>query len=73
MALKNAQQTLDLIDKAKPSEDLFILRGQDKTAPKMICLWIAENIETAPTWKLMEALECALRMRCNETGRKAAD
>ena len=41
----------------------FTIHAQDFSAPKIVCQWIAENIETAPNHKLREALECALKMR----------
>ena len=44
-------------------EKKWALRAQDKSAPKIIALWIAENIETAPDSKLRYALEEALQMR----------
>jgi hypothetical protein len=44
-------------------ERTFTLRSQDKTAPRIICEWIKENIETAPEEKLLEALDAALEMR----------
>lgn len=53
-------------------EQTFILRAQDLTAPKLVVLWIAENIESAPDEKLREAFERALLMRkCDH--RKCAD
>lgn len=53
-------------------EQTFTLRAQDATAPKVICLWIAENIDTAPPGKLHEALDDALAMRAH-TPRKMPD
>lgn len=57
--------------KAK-GEQLFTLRAQDQTAPRTICFWIMENIETAPEDKLRHALEDALRAR-KWPNRKRAD
>jgi hypothetical protein len=54
------------------SEDTFTLVGQDLSSPKLICLWIAENIETAPMHKLIDALQHALVMRAT-LHRKHAD
>lgn len=51
------------LSKARQNETLFILRGQDMSAPKTIINWVAENIYTASDKKLKEALECALDMR----------
>lgn len=59
-------------NKANKNEMLFILRAQDITSPKTIVAWIAENIDTAPDEKLIEALECALEMR-RHNDRKSAD
>jgi hypothetical protein len=50
-------------DKAKENEELFCLRAQDVTAPAAIVAWIGLNITSAPSAKLRDALECALRMR----------
>lgn len=69
MSLKATCSTLAKVDE---HEEIFALRAKDQSAPKVIALWIAENIETAPDEKLMEALACALLMR-RQHGRKAAD
>lgn len=59
--------------KAKARDDeTFTLVGKDLSSPRVICEWIKENIETAPPAKLMEALQCAIRMR-NAVLRKRAD
>jgi len=58
--------------KAAPDEMLFILRAQDKSAPKVVLHWIAKNFESTPEDKLREAFECALAMRKHHT-RKDAD
>jgi hypothetical protein len=52
--------------------DTFTLTGSDLSSPKVICLWIAENIETAPMHKLIDALQHALVMRAT-LHRKHAD
>ena len=49
--------------KADDDEMLFILRAQDKTAPKVILHWIAKNFETASENKLRDAFNCALQMK----------
>lgn len=59
-------------NKANNEEMLFILRGQDITAPRTIMNWLARNIYTAPDYKLREAFECALEMRKNPV-RKSPD
>jgi hypothetical protein len=41
----------------------FTLVEQDRSAAKTIAFWIMENIETAPSAKLIDALETALVMR----------
>jgi len=53
-------------------QQTFTLVAQDRTAAKVVCLWIAENIDTAPADKLRTALEEALIMR-DHTPRKHAD
>jgi hypothetical protein len=50
----------------------FTLVEQDESSPLLICLWIAENIETAPWEKLVNALETAFAMR-SYGARKTAD
>jgi len=50
----------------------FTLHAKDVTAPKTICSWIRDNIETASPEKLHDALDCALRMRDYEF-RKSPD
>lgn len=58
--------------KAAADEPIFVLRGQDQSAPKVILHWIANNFETCPDDKLREAFEHALKMK-NWTYRKEAD
>jgi hypothetical protein len=53
-------------------EQLFTLRSQDETMPRVLAFWILENIETAPEGKLRHALEDALRAR-RWPNRKRAD
>lgn len=62
------------LSKLSDDEEVFILRGQDQSAPATICFWIAANIEnvSCSDAKLRDALESALRMRRNEF-RRAAD
>ena len=50
----------------------FTVVGQDLTSPAVICEWIKLNIETAPAWKLEDALRKALLCR-NNPNRKHAD
>jgi hypothetical protein len=54
------------------SQLTFTLVEQDRSAPKTITYWIMENIETAPSAKLIDALETALVMRAY-ANRKNAD
>ena len=68
MATKITSITLQ---KAGDEEEIFVLRAQDDSAPKIIMLWIAENLHASDE-KLRDAFECALRMRKHPT-RKAAD
>jgi hypothetical protein len=56
----------------KRGDYTFTLVGQDKSAPRVICEWISQNIETAPPEKLREALEKAIIMR-TQWGRRNAD
>ncbi len=58
--------------KAKPDEPLFVLRGQDASAPLVILSWIELNFETTPDEKLREAFEQALTMK-HYPARKCAD
>lgn len=44
-------------------DETFTLVGQDKTSPSVICEWIKQNIETATTEKLQDALNQAIEMR----------
>lgn len=51
-----------MLEKVGDAEEIFALRAQDASAPKMVVLWIAENLH-CPDGKLREAFECALKMR----------
>ena len=53
-------------------QNTFTLVAQDKSAARVICEWIKENIETCPPDKLRVALEDAIAMR-DYPNRKAAD
>jgi len=68
MATKMASTTLQ---KAGDDEEIFVLRAQDVSSPKLVMLWIADNLHASDE-KLRDAFECALRMRKHPT-RKAAD
>ena len=50
----------------------FTLVAQDASAPTVIAEWIKQNIETAPSTKLRDALESAMAMRIH-VPRKRAD
>lgn len=50
----------------------FTVVAQDRSAPRIICEWIKENIETCPQGKLFEALARAIEMR-DFHFRKSAD
>ena len=52
----------DPLNKIRPDEPFFVLRGQDFTSPKMILEWIKENLHVNDD-KLREAFECALAMK----------
>jgi len=62
------------LDKVADDEEVFALRGRDLSAPRTVCLWIADNIGNSECGdeKLYEALACALRMR-RQLFRRAAD
>lgn len=69
MATKN--QGVQCYIKALPNEELFVLRAQDATSPKVVLFWISENFETCPDDKLREAFECALKMKQNPNRKTA--
>lgn len=60
------------LEKAADNEMLFVLRAQDKSAPKVVLHWIAKNFENASEEKLREAFEAAMQMKRWPT-RKEAD
>lgn len=51
------------LNKAADDEMLFVLRAQDKSAPKVVLHWIAKNFDTASEEKIREAFECAIEMK----------
>jgi hypothetical protein len=69
MATKANNPTLN---RTPDDEEIFVLRGQDLTSPRVVLNWIALNFETAPEAKLRDAFEVALAMR-RTPNRKAAD
>lgn len=50
-------------EKVKPNEPVFILRGQDVTAPEIVLAWIAKNLDTVSETKIKEAFHTVLEMR----------
>lgn len=44
-------------------QSTFTVVAQDRSAPRIVCEWIKENIETCPRAKLFEALSRAIEMR----------
>lgn len=58
--LKEDNQTWS---KIHPNEPIFILRGQDVTAPEIILKWIAKNLDTVEESKIKEAFQTVLAMR----------
>jgi hypothetical protein len=44
-------------------QETFTVVSQDMSAPRVICEWIKENIETCPADKLRAALDRAIAMR----------
>jgi len=67
MLKKDEMSRQGCLSKADQNEMLFILRAQDKTAPKVVLHWIAKNFDTAPIEKLTEAFDCAIQMRLHKT------
>lgn len=49
--------------KVHPDEPVFILRGQDITAPGIVVEWIRKNLDTVPETKIKEAIHTVLAMR----------
>lgn len=58
--LKDGNKTLE---KVRPDEPIFILRGQDKSAPEVVQHWIAKNLDVVEEPKLKEAWLTVLAMR----------
>ena len=56
------KDVLPVIEKIPDDEPVFVLRGQDATAPATVLTWIRMNLETAPEEKLREAFDCCLDM-----------
>ncbi|MGD9156848.1 MAG: hypothetical protein PVG39_00440 [Desulfobacteraceae bacterium] len=59
MALKSTCPTLVKIG---DDEEMFTLRAQDASSPRIVLEWIKENFHASDE-KLRDAFECALRMR----------
>lgn len=68
MATKTDNPTLY---KTADNEEIFVLRAQDRSAPRSVILWIADNLHASDE-KLRDAFECALRMR-RHSNTKPAD
>ena len=68
MATKMKNPTLQ---KTGDNEEIFVLRAQDRSAPRTVILWIADNLHASDE-KLKDAFECALRMR-RHPAKKPAD
>lgn len=49
--------------KVRPDEPVFVLRGQDITAPRIILHWIEMNLDIVSEAKLKEAFHTVLSMR----------
>jgi hypothetical protein len=52
-----------IMAKLGDDEPVFVLRGQDISAPSVVLEWITRNFDTCPEHKLREAFEQALLMR----------
>ena len=68
MGTKHNSPTLKKVD---DHEEIFVLWAQDASAPRIVILWIADNLQASDE-KLRDAFECALRMRKHSKS-KAAD
>ncbi len=51
------------LEKAKDNEPIFVLRGQDKSSPKIIFAWMAQNFENLSSQRLQEAFDTAMAMK----------
>lgn len=60
MGTKNNDSCLD---KAGENEPIFVLRAQDKSSPKIVLQWMAENFENLSAQRLQEAFTCVLAMK----------
>jgi len=57
------KQNNPYLEDAKDNEPIFVLRGQDKSSPKMILTWMAENFENLSSQRLQEAFDTAMAMK----------
>lgn len=57
---------------AKDDEPIFVLRGQDVSAPNIVLEWISQNVNTCPQEKLDDAWALVREMRAYQN-RKIAD
>lgn len=77
MGYKRADGTFDdaCLAKVKPGEPIFVLRGQDLSAPETVRVWAHLNQVTLDSAKMDEALECADAMSrwAEEHGGKLPD
>lgn len=48
---------------AKPDEPVFVLRGQDVSAPHIVIEWVNQNLNTCPREKLLDAWDVAMAMK----------
>lgn len=60
----------ETLAKVPVTEPIFVLRAQDKGAPAMIMLWIANNVDTVSEEKLKQAFGTAMEMRRFEQRRE---
>lgn len=60
---ENIDNPKSCLNQAHHDEPIFVLRGKDSTAPKVILHWIAKNFEARSKEKLLEAFNCALAMK----------
>jgi hypothetical protein len=58
-----AKGNSDCLKNAAENEPVFVLRGQDVSAPHIIMEWINQNLNTCPIEKLQEAWETVKAMK----------
>lgn len=57
------KKTDSCLKKVADDEMIFVLRAQDKSAPRVILHWMAKNFDFVSEEKLREAFEVAMEMK----------